>query len=202
MPKPLRAAETTQYLYLRNDLEMLRSGEWIPDDDSIDASLELLAQAEAAHAVTVQLARDLFGFIENVTDETPNKTELFFALRERVESYLEQRRTGDGARNYGCVREDRHERTARRRPSARGGIADCRRVAGSDGRRRWRRRRVGRYIHPGRLQRERSDGQLAYDACRRRSLHHQDDLFSHLPGHGGGGWCPKDRRRSNGYSDD
>ena len=44
------------------------------------------ARAKTAQAPTAatELIRDLWWFIENVTDETPDRTERFFALRERV----------------------------------------------------------------------------------------------------------------------
>jgi hypothetical protein len=49
-----------------------------------------------------QLIRDLWSFIENVTDDDPERTGKFFALRERVrkfylvEQYLEQSRPSNG----------------------------------------------------------------------------------------------------------
>jgi hypothetical protein len=35
-----------------------------------------------------ELIRDLWSFVENVTDDDPERTEKFFALRERVRNYF------------------------------------------------------------------------------------------------------------------
>jgi hypothetical protein len=48
------------------------------------------------------LVYELWWFIENVTDDTPDRTERFFALRERV-------------REYGRRERERLEMAARRR---------------------------------------------------------------------------------------
>jgi hypothetical protein len=40
-----------------------------------------------ATTVTSQLIRDLWNFIENVTDDDPERTDKFFALRERVREF-------------------------------------------------------------------------------------------------------------------
>ncbi|MDR3436401.1 hypothetical protein [Telmatospirillum sp.] len=49
--------------------------------DEFHANVEKLNARETALRV---LLSDLWSFIENVTDETPDHTERFFALRERV----------------------------------------------------------------------------------------------------------------------
>lgn len=48
------------------------------------ALLEDAPATEEPESAEVELIRDLWWFIENVTDETPDRTERFFALRERV----------------------------------------------------------------------------------------------------------------------
>lgn len=38
-----------------------------------------------------ELVNDLWWFIENVTDEDPERTDKFFALRERVRNFYEKK---------------------------------------------------------------------------------------------------------------
>jgi hypothetical protein len=45
-----------------------------------------------------QLIHDLWGFIENVNDDDPERTDKFFALRERVRDFYAR----EEQRNNGC----------------------------------------------------------------------------------------------------
>jgi hypothetical protein len=39
------------------DLEMLRSGEWVPDEESIDASIEMLEKANSKMMKIIELLK-------------------------------------------------------------------------------------------------------------------------------------------------
>lgn len=44
----------------------------------------MTAEQTIAYLCSLELADALWWFIENVNDETPGRTEIYFALRERV----------------------------------------------------------------------------------------------------------------------
>jgi hypothetical protein len=48
---------------------------------------EPIGQSSIVLSNAGELIRDLWDFIENVTDEDPARTDTFFALRERVRSH-------------------------------------------------------------------------------------------------------------------
>ena len=48
---------------------------------------EPIGQSSIALSNAGELIRDLWDFIENVTDEDPARTDKFFALRERVRNH-------------------------------------------------------------------------------------------------------------------
>ena len=52
---------------------------------------EPIGQPSIKRCGTGELIRDLWDFIENVTDEDPTRTDKFFALRERVRNHYASR---------------------------------------------------------------------------------------------------------------
>lgn len=73
----------------------LLDGEYVTGDDSfVEQASDVaagfqrdLSQGTAKKGENLKrLIRDLWWFMENVTDDTPDRTERFFALRERVRS--------------------------------------------------------------------------------------------------------------------
>jgi hypothetical protein len=45
-------------------------------------------QSQTSNRKANELIRDLWGFIENVTDDDPERTDKFFSLRERVRNHF------------------------------------------------------------------------------------------------------------------